>query len=257
MIKSKASYQVQIPFFKGPLELLLHLIEEEELDITQLALAQVTNQFLNYVETMRDELHIEVVADFLVVAAELMWIKSKTLLPQRPLTDTNSEQGEEVVNELVQQLRAYRRYKEAAQLLREREHAGVRAYIRVAPLPRPREITLDLAGLTVERLQTLAQEIIYPRKPHPEAAIQRPRISIGKQIALIHQQLQHWKRLDFRTLLSKQPTRLEVVVTLQAVLELIKQQVVRAFQSDRFGDILIEPRAASEEQPAAATAPEA
>ncbi|HEY88341.1 MAG TPA: segregation/condensation protein A [Thermoflexia bacterium] len=230
----------------------MHLIEEEELDITRLALAQVTTQFLDYVETMRDELHIEVVADFLVVAAELMWLKSKTLLPQHPLADTQGKQAAEEANELVQQLRTYRHYKEAAQLLREREHTGERAYIRVAPLLRPREITLDLAGLTVERLQTLAQNLIYPRnKPHPEEAIQRPRISIEKQLALIRQQLRHWKRLDFRTLLSQRPTRLEVVVTLQAILELIKQQVVQASQRERFGDILIEPLAAPEEQPAA------
>ena len=213
MIKSKASYQVQIPFFEGPLELLLHLIEEEELDITRLALAQVTNQFLAYVESMREEPHIEVVADFLVVAAELMWIKSKTLLPQRPAEDTQ-DQKEHEVDELVQQLRTYRRYKQAAQQLRQREHAGVRMHVRVAPLPRPREMTLDLAGLNLERLQAIAQNSIYPSdKPRPEDAIQRPRISINQQIELLRERLAHWKRVGFRTLLGQQPTRLEAVVT--------------------------------------------
>ncbi len=257
MIKSNESYQVQTPFFEGPLELLLHLIEQEELDITRLALAQVTTQFLDYVEARRNDPHIEVVAEFLVVAAKLLWLKSQTLLPQHSPVTASSQQDAEEVDELVQQLRTYRRYKEAAQQLRERERAGVRAYIRVAPLPRPREITVDLAGLTVERLQTLAQNRIYPRdRPHPEEALQRPRISIEKQIKLIQQRLRHWKRLGFRTLLGQRPTRLEVVVTLQALLELIKQQVVQASQSNRFGDILIEPLAPPAQQPAAAAAPE-
>ncbi|MEA3310437.1 MAG: segregation/condensation protein A [Chloroflexota bacterium] len=253
------SYQVQTSFFEGPLELLLHLIEQEELDVTRLALAQVTTQFLDYVEAQRNDPQIEIIAEFLVVAAKLLWLKSKTLLPQRSLVTAGSQQDDDEVDELVLQLRTYRRYKEAAQQLREREHAGVQAHVRVAPLPRPRVVTVDLAGLTVQRLQTLAQNLIYPSdRPHPEDAIQRPRISIEKQIKLIQQRLRHWKRLGFRTLLGQRPTRLEVVATLQAILELIKQQVVRASQSNRFGDILIEPVAVPVEQSAAAAAaPEA
>jgi segregation and condensation protein A len=235
------TYEVHTALFDGPLDLLLHLIEKEELDITQVALAKVTDQFLDYVDKLQDDPEMELIADFLVVAARLLWIKSRALLPRPATSEPITDEGDEVTDELIAQLRSYRRYKEAAQTLRERDEAGLHAYVRVARPPRPQKVILDLSDVTLKALQALAQAALYPLEgPRPTEAIQRPRISIGQQIRLIQKRLTHWKNVAFHTLLGKQPTRLEAIVTLQAILELIKQEAVQAVQGQRFGEIIIE-----------------
>jgi len=243
-------YHVRTAQFEGPLDLLLHLIEKEELDITQLALAQVTDEFLAYVDLMRGHLDIDVVADFLVIAARLLWIKSQVLLPQPP--QPTALTPEEPGDDLVQQLRTYRLYKEAAQWLREQDAARLRSYVHLAPAVVPQRFILDLSGVTVEALCKAAEAALYPPEgPRPQEAVQRLRISIVQQIQLIGQRLMRLPQLAFHSLLSQKPTRLEAVVTLQAILELIKQQAVQARQGERFGDIVIEPLIPAEQISAA------
>ncbi|HOT91259.1 MAG TPA: segregation/condensation protein A [Anaerolineae bacterium] len=242
------SYEISTPIFEGPLELLLHLIEKNELDITKVALAKVTDEFLTRVNELRETMQIEVVADFLAVAARLLWIKSRALLPKPPESARLARDEEDVGDELVRQLRAYRQYKEAAQWLRERDEAGLRAYIHASAPPRPQHFTIDLSGVTLADLRTAAQAVLFPAEgPQPQEAIQRPRISIVQQIRLIRQRLIQWATasahavaVTYRALLSQRPTRVEAVVTLQAILELIKQCAVQAQQSQPFGDIVIE-----------------
>ncbi len=230
------------------MDLLLHLIEKEELDITRLALAQVTDQFLAYVERMRDEVAIGDVADFLVVAARLLWIKSQALLPQPP--SPIADKDEEEADDLVEQLRRYRHYKEAARWLRQRDADGLHTYIRLSPPPRPQQITLELGGLTSADLQAVARRLFYPQEgPAPQDAIQRPRISIVQQIRLLRTWLQRRKSIILQQILGPRPTRLEAAVTLQAVLELIKQRAVEAEQPQLFGAIHIRPLIPPDEFP--------
>jgi segregation and condensation protein A len=251
------SYEISTPIFEGPLELLLHLIEKNELDVTKVALAKVTDEFLAQVNVMREKMQIEVVADFLAVAARLLWIKSRALLPKPPESAKLARDEEDVGDELVRQLRAYRQYKEAAQWLRERDVAGLRAYIHVGGPPRPQHVTIDLSNLTLDALRATAEAVLYPVEgPRPQEAIQRPRISVVHQIRLIRQHLIRWAELSthtvavtYRKLLSQKPTRVEAVVTLQAILELIKQRAIQAQQSQRFGDIVIEALIPPEEIP--------
>ncbi|MGC9348070.1 MAG: segregation and condensation protein A [Anaerolineae bacterium] len=234
------TYEVHIPVFEGPLDLLLQLIEKNELDITKVALAQVTDQFLDYVDRMRGDGQIEILADFLAVAAKLLWIKSKALLPKPPASAQETEDEDDVGDELVRQLRAYRQYKEAAGWLRERDHKQLRSYVRAGLSPRPKRVTLDLSNVTIEGLRQAAETALFPTdKPRPEGALQKPRISIVQQIGLIRERLKRWTRITFQQLLSHKPTRLEAVVTLQAVLELMKQKAVVAHQERLFGDITI------------------
>jgi segregation and condensation protein A len=234
------TYEVHIPVFEGPLDLLLQLIEKNELDVTKVALAQVTDQFLDHVDRMRADMQIEIVADFLAVAAKLLWIKSKALLPKPPASAKEVDDEDDVGDELVRQLRAYRQYKEAAGWLRERDHRDLRSYVRAGLSPRPKRITLDLSNVTREKLRDAAEEALFPTdRPRPEGAIQKPRISIVQQIGLIRERLMRWTRITFQQLLSHKPTRLEAVVTLQAVLELMKQKAVVARQERLFGDITI------------------
>jgi segregation and condensation protein A len=234
------TYEVHIPVFEGPLDLLLRLIEKNELDITKIALAQVTDEFMDHVDRMRENMQIDLIADFLFVAAKLLWIKSKALLPKPPASAALPEE-DDVGDELIRQLRAYRQYKEAAGWLRERDGERLRSYVRARVDPRPKRVTLELGEWDLAALHAIAESVIYPTEmPRPEGAIQRPRISITQQITLIRKRLTRWARTTFRRLLSDTPSRLEAVVTLQAILELMKQEAVRATQEEMFGDIAIE-----------------
>lgn len=237
----QSAYEVHISVFDGPLALLLQLIEKNELDITKVALAQVTDAFMDEVDRMRADMAIEVVADFLAVAAKLLWIKSRALLPKSPISRAAKDSEDDIGDELIRQLRAYRQYKDAAAWLRERDQNDLRAYVRGHLIPRPTRVTLDVSNLTVAALRAAAETALFPSDtPRPEGAIQKPRLSILDQVKLIRERFQHWTHLTFQRLLSQTPSRLEAVVTLQAILELMKQQAVAAKQENLFGDITIE-----------------
>ncbi|MBN1246332.1 MAG: segregation/condensation protein A [Anaerolineae bacterium] len=237
----QTSYEVHTPVFEGPLALLLRLIEKNELDITRVALAQVTDEFMAHVDRMRANHQIETIADFLFVAARLLWIKSRALLPQPPASAKEVDEEDDIGDELLRQLRAYRQYKEAAGWLRDRDHQGLRSYVVATPLPRPRRLSMDLSAIEIEALRDTAEELLYPSEsPRPEGALQRVRISILQQISHIRSRLIAWSRVTFRRLLSKEPSRLEAVVTLQAILELMKQRAIDVKQKEMFGDITIE-----------------
>jgi segregation and condensation protein A len=241
-------FEVHIPIFEGPLALLLHLIEKNELDITKVALAQVTDEFLVYVENMRDAMDIAVIADFLSVAARLIWIKSRALLPKPPESAKQQIDEEDIGDELIRQLRAYRQYKQAAAWLKERDLQTLRSYIHIGPPPRPQKLNLDVTGVTLDMLRDTALELLYPVEgPRPEDAIQRPRITIMQQINVIRENLISLARITFRRLLSRKPTRLEAAVTLQAIMELIKQRTILAQQEELFGAITIEATVPPEE----------
>ena len=237
----ESGYKVHTPVFEGPLALLLRLIEKKELDITKVALAQVTDEFLEQLDGMRANMQIGIVAEFLSVAAKLLWIKSRALLPKPPASANLDEREEDIGDELIRQLRAYRQFKEAAGWLRQRDHEGLRDYIRTNTSPRPKRISLDISGLRLDVLKRVAEAMLYPTEiPRPEGAIQRVRISIIDQISLIRRRLGSWARVTFRRLLSDTPSRLEAVVTLQAILELMKQHSIAAQQTEMFGDITIQ-----------------
>jgi segregation and condensation protein A len=233
-------YRVQLPVFEGPLDLLLHLIEREELDITKVALAQVTDQYLAYIAILK-EVEVEFLTDFLVVAAKLLFIKSQALLPKPPPSLVDEEE-EDVGDQLARQLRAYKQFKMAAQTLRQQEADGLRSFIRLAPPPKlePRlslgEVTLD--DLTAAVRQVLA---VRPADPAVDEVVSPVTVTIGEQMALIRDELTHHKQISFQRLLRQVTTRVEVIVTFLAVLELIKQYVIEVRQDTLFGEIVISP----------------
>ena len=150
------SYHVATSVFEGPLDLLLHLIERAELDITKLALAQVTDQYLEHMHRL-PELMAEEVSAFLVIAAKLLLIKSEALLPRPPVR----EEGEEDPGEaLARQLMIYRRYRKIAELLENRETNGYRSFLRLVP-PTRVEGTLDLSDVSLSDLVNSAQNILF------------------------------------------------------------------------------------------------
>ena len=149
------SYQIDTPVYQGPLDLLLQLIENAELDITSLSLAQVTEQYLKHLEKMQN-LPPDEISAFLVIAAKLIQIKSEALLPQQ---SSSREEELDLGNELARQLIAYKRYKEIADILSERKDLGYQSFIRLSPASVSIKENLDLAGFGVNELFNLASNI--------------------------------------------------------------------------------------------------
>ena len=231
-------YQIQLPTFEGPLDLLLSLIEREELDVTTVALALVTDQYLARLAELEDR-QAKDLASFLVVAAKLVLIKSAALLPSSS-TGPPEDDTADVGYDLVEQLQIYKRFKEIAGLLHEREESGLHTYIRLVPSPR-RSPDPDLSEVSLQDLVALAQEAME-KVPGPPVGdvVARITVTIDEQIEHIEQELAQSRQIAFRSLLSRAASRVEVIVTLLAVLELIKQDRVTVRQNALFDEIVIE-----------------
>ena len=238
-------YQVALPVFEGPLDLLLHLIEREELDITQVSLAQVTNQYLEYLAHL-SERDPDSLADFLVVAAKLLLIKSRVLLPRPPASIGSDE--EDVGQDLIQQLIEYKRFKEAAGWLKQLDEQGLHSYIRLAGVPTLDRV-VDLGEVTLDDLLSAVRDVLAVKPPEPSVngAVAPVRISIADQIALIEKKTRRGRSVSFRQLLEGATSRTEVIVTLLALLEMVKQLRVTMHQDRQFGDIQIVAKAAATE----------
>jgi len=230
-------YQITLPVFEGPLDLLLRLIEREELDVTAVALARVTDQYLERLADL-ERREARDLADFLVVAAKLVLIKSAALLPSssRPGPE---EDVEDVGYDLVRQLQIYSRFKKIARVLQEREEQGLHSYVRLAPSRRLRPEP-DLDQVTLHDLLSLAQDALDTVSGPPVGEVVSPvTVTIEEQIEHIERELSQREDVPFRALLSRATTRVEIIVTLLAVLELIKQDRVRVHQERLFGEIVI------------------
>ncbi len=231
------AYQVTTPVYEGPLDLLLQLIERAELDITKLALAQVTDQYLEHLRQIQEHAPEEVSA-FLVIAARLIQIKSEVLLPRPP----SREPGEEDPGDaLAQQLLAYKRYREIAELLSQREGSGLRTYLRLAQPPKI-EGVVDLSGVGLADLVEAAQSILIKGgiKTPLNAVVTAPKITIREKIGVIAKVLRKHGQSTFRAIVGRKHSRLDIVVTFLALLELVKRHMVQARQEALFGEIQVE-----------------
>ncbi len=250
-----SAYPVELPAFQGPLDLLLQLIEKQELEISAVSLLAVTDSYLKTIEKL-EEIEPGALADFLVIASKLIYIKSRSLLPQ-PRPD-EEEDEEDAGDALVRQLMEYRQFKEIAGLLKAREDLGLRAYVRTEPLPKL-EKRLDLSNLDLAKLQSALRKVLQriPTDP-PLPTVKTYPITLAQQIEnvrsivreAIQEKLESWKsgkaegeqvQIGFVDLLSRSQTRMEVIVTFLAVLELIKQEELSAEQEGTFGEIVLVP----------------
>ena len=237
-----AGYPVSLPIFDGPIGLLLHLIEREELDITEVSLVAITDQYLRAIEAMQ-EIEPEALADFLVVAARLLYIKSRGLLPH---PEGEEEEEERQSEALIQQLLDYRRFRAAADELRLRASIGLRTSARLTPPQIDR--SLDMSALTIAKLADAAQRALsnFPSNPDLPSVRAYP-ITIAEKIGSIRERIrgragENGKAggsLTFSALLSQSRSRQEIIVTFMAVLELIKQREIAAEQEETFGEILL------------------
>jgi len=231
---------VTLPAFSGPLDLLLHVIERDQLDITTISLAQVADQYMAAVHALALP-DPDVLAEFLVIGARLLVIKTRALLPKPPveLAPSDEDPGEQ----LARQLHEYRRFKQAAAQLRAWETEGRRSFARAAPpplppvppaLPAPLHVDLhDLQVLVERRLQLIAAQL--PAVPLPVPKI----VTIADVRAHIYEVLVTQQWFSFEDLLSFSLTRNEVIVTLWTVLELWKRAVIVVEQRDMFGTITV------------------
>lgn len=235
------TYTIDLPLFSGPLDLLLHLIERQELDITAISLAQVTAQYLAQIEQLKQN-RLENLIDFLVVGARLTVIKSRALLPETLSFAGDEEEEEDPAEALIRQLKQYKRFKQAAAWLHGREEQGWRTYLRVAPPPKV-EKQLDLSGVTVQTLYTAVLDILTRLSDQEESVslVKPRRITIEQQIGRLRYRLKQQRPFLFHDLLSAQRDRTELSVTLLAMLELIKRQEAIAHQPVMFGPIEIRP----------------
>lgn len=245
--KQKSQYNIDLPAFAGPLDLLLYLIDHEELDITTISLVKVTQQYLVQIEKLKND-RMEQLIDFLVIGARLALIKSRALLPQEPSLPGDGEEEEDPAEALIRQLQQYRRFKSAAEFLRRQEEQGLRTYLRVAPVPKPRG-QLDMSGISVESLLNAIREALVRAEDLEESvSLVRPRqITIDGQIKKLRYRIRQSSRVRFNDLLSPHSSRKEIAVTLLAVLELIKRREITALQESLFGPIDIQKTAVKKE----------
>lgn len=234
-----SQYRVELPIFNGPLDLLLHLIEREELDITAVSLVQVTGQYLAQVRRLGDE-QMEQLIDFISIGARLVLIKSRALLPRPPSLPGAGDEEEDPTEALLRQLRAYKRFKAAAHWLDQRQRRGLRTYLRVAAPPQL-EGHLDLSGVNADTLLHALRAVLARVETLEESlSVAQPRtITIDDQMRQLRERLGLGRAFLFNDVLTNPRDRTEVAVTLLALLELIKQREARASQSRLFGPIEI------------------
>lgn len=231
------TYKIHTPVYQGPLDLLLNLIENAELDITELALAQVTDQYLQHLNQLDNSPPDEISA-FLVIAAKLILIKSKALLPNASVRD---DEDEDLGDDLARQLIAYKRYKEIAEILAGRKDSGFQSYIRVSPALEINE-KVDLGEFDVEALYNLARKVfqVNINRQSIDTVVERPKITIRDKVSLIINKFQKEPVFTFDSVLGDEPSKLDIVISFLAVLELIKGKYIRVRQNGLFDQISLE-----------------
>lgn len=235
-----ADYKVQFEVFEGPLDLLLYLVRKEEVDIYQVNLTRLATQFIEYIELMR-EFDLDVASEFLVMAATLMYIKSRELLPvDRRITDDQDDPDEEDPRwELIRKLVEYKKYKDAAARLQECEEEQSRVFLRRAP-----RLTFETPApplqVSVFTLLDAVNEVLQRFKARHDATfIEDDPWTVSGKMETIRGLLGRQSKMRFLDLFSTASSRNEVVATFLALLELIRMRFIVATQDSAFGDIEI------------------
>lgn len=228
---------MQTNVYSGPLDLLLQLIESAELDITSLSLAQVTDQYLVHIRNLPD-MEPDEVSAFMVIAVKLLQIKSEALLPRPPRRD---EDEQDPGDELARQLLAYKRYKEIADILSERKDSGYQSYLRFSP-PLELKSKVDLGDFGIKDLWEMAQEALDKTNDQKSinTVVTRPKITLQEKINEISRRFRLSKRLRFTQILDEAYSKVEIVISFLAVLELIRGSCILCKQDEIFGEIYLE-----------------
>jgi len=239
----ETDYKVKLEVFEGPLDLLLYLIKQDELDIYDISLERITSQYLEYLQAFK-ELNIELAGEFIVMAANLIYLKSRSLLPLDQQPPEENAGGEDPRWELIRQLIEYKKFKEAAADLHLRELEQERIFPREAASSLVIQEPLRLGEVGIFQLINAFQAVI--KRVEARAEMQEifgERFSVSEKIDMILRRVGTGASLRFSDLFGQAVSRVEVVVTFLALLELIRLKQVRAFQKNIFEEIEILPAA--------------
>lgn len=239
----------KIPEFEGPLDLLLHLIEKNKFNIFDIPILEITEQYLDYVNQMQEE-NLDIMSEFLVMAATLIRIKAKMLLPKEPEEEVLEEDPRA---ELVRRLLEYKMYKYASYELKDMEIDAGRVYYKNASIPKevleykedidPADVIGDT---TLAKLSDIFNQVMRRTVDRVDpirskfGTIEREEIRIEDKMEEIRSSMRGLKGINFRTLLETQATKLNVIVTFMAILELMKIGDIVIRQESLFGDIIID-----------------
>ena len=228
---------VQLEIFEGPLDLLLHLIKKNEVSITDIPIATITEQYLSTLELIQS-LNLDVAGEFLVMAATLIHIKSRMLLPPGEEED-EEEEGGDPREELIRRLLEYQRFKEAAEELEKREILRRDVFVRPSEVPDEME-SVGFEGLSLFDLISALRHVLdrFPEERVHEVTLER--ISVREKMSSLLDDLHRRGKVIFQSLFEAAVSRLEVVVTFLAMLELVKIRAIRVAQEEREGPIVIE-----------------
>lgn len=231
------STNVQLEVFEGPLDLLLHLIKKNEVSITDVPIATITEQYLSTLELMQS-LNLDVAGEFLVMAATLIHIKSRMLLPPGEDDDEAEEEGDPK-EELIRRLLEYQRFKEAAEELEQREILRRDVFVRRSEVP----VDVGEVGFEGLSLFDLISALRHVLERFPEERVHEvtlEKISVREKMNFLLDDLHRRGKVIFQSLFEGADSRMEVVVTFLAMLELVKIRAIRVRQEERVGPIVIE-----------------
>ena len=235
--------------FEGPLDLLLHLIDKNKIDIYDIPIVEITNQYMEYIKAMEKE-DLNVMSEFLVMAATLLDIKCKMLLPKEVNEDGEEEDPRQ---ELVEQLLEYKMYKYMSYELKDRELESERVMYKTPTIPREvmeyeQPVNLDelLGNLTLQKLNHIFKDVMKRQvdKIDPVRSkfgkIEKEEVTVSDKLVFVTDYAREHKKFSFRTLLTKQSTKTQIVVTFLALLQLMKEGVLYIEpQEQPFDDIRI------------------
>lgn len=239
---------VKLEVFEGPLDLLLHLIEKNKIDIYDIPIVTITDQYLDYIKQMETE-DMNVMSEFLVMAATLLDIKCRMLLPK----EVNEEGEEEDPRaELVQKLLEYKMYKYMSFELRDRQVDAAKSWYKKPMLPKEVEdyqypINYEelMGDMNLTKLHKIFKSVMKRQEDKIDpirsqfGKIEKDEINLEEKQNYIEEYVKNHKRFSFRGLLEKQGSKMEIIVTFLAVLEMMKQGIISIEQEDTFADIII------------------
>jgi segregation and condensation protein A len=232
-------YRVKLEIFEGPLDLLLYLIKKDEIDIYDIPISHITEQYLTYLELMQ-ELDIAVAGDFLVMASTLIFIKSKLLLPPEPKVGGEEDLSEDPRSELVERLLEYQKFKSAAQMLYSRGEIESACFMRG---PLETDSSNPEVSATVFDMLRVFREILKRAEAKVEMEIARDEMTVAEKLTQIHAMLEERERINVRELFEMSRSKRELIITFLALLELVKEWKIYLTQSELFGDIFARKRA--------------
>jgi segregation and condensation protein A len=231
--------RIQLPAFEGPLDLLLYLIRRDRIDIHDIPIAPITRSYMEYLELMR-ELNLDVAGEFFVMAATLIHIKSRMLVPVQPTEAAGEEEWVDPREELVQRLLEFQRYKEAAGVLHQQAQIRAAQWTRPdAAVPSFAESDAELLEAGLYDLVAAFKELLDRRKALLAHEIDRETVSVEQRMAELLAMVGEGGSLEFMALFETLGTKAEMIVTFLALLELVRLKRVRVYQKGLFGPVRV------------------